>query len=166
MTGAQTPAIPAAHAHRARPTERANRLLLTITAFVLMAAGALVLLRSFGAFGHDAMHDVLLSDGSRRWVDDRASWLWPVAAGVCTLLALAALRWLLAQLRTDRPGNLDVVWTGDTGHTTIAAGAAADAVAAEVAGYEGVDSADARLVGAADHPELHLYLDVQDGTDL
>ena len=98
--GNTTGAMSAHRAERARPTERLNRVLLTIVGLLLVAAGIYTLLRSWGALGDAAAAEPLFTANARDWVQRNEEWFWPVMAGVSTLVALLALRWLLAQLRT------------------------------------------------------------------
>jgi len=158
--------MPAHRAERARPTERLNRVLLTILGVLLLAAGIYTLLRSWGALGDAAADDPLFTSAARDWVDRNQDWFWPVMAGVSTLIALLALRWLLAQLRTDRPGNSDLAWSTASGRTRIRAGAIADAVSDDIESDPGVERATVRMVGDEQHPELHLYIDARDDASL
>jgi len=158
--------IPPQRAERARPTERLNRVLLTILGVLLVAAGVYTLLRSWGALGDSAAHDPLFTASARDWVQRNEEWFWPVAAGLSTLVGLLALRWLLAQLRTDRPGNSDLSWSTPSGRTRIQASAIADAVSGDIQTDPGVERATVRMVGDEQQPELHLYIDARDDAAL
>jgi len=158
--------LPAHRTERARPTETVNRVLLTILGLLLLAAGVYTLLRSWGAFGDAAADDPLFTPAARDWVDRNQDWFWPVMAGLSTLLALLAVRWLLAQLRTDRPGNSDLAWSTPTGRTRIRAGAISDAVSDDIESDPGVERAVVRMVGDEQHPELHVYVDARDDASL
>ena len=163
---APAPAMPAHRAERAQPTERLNRTLLTIVGLCLLAAGVYTLLRSWGALGDTGAEDPLFTGPARDWVQRNEDWFWPVAAGVSTFIGFLGFRWLLAQLRTDRPGNSDLAWSTPTGHTRIRASAIADAVAEDVESGPDVEKATVRMVGDEQHPELHLYVDARDDASL
>jgi hypothetical protein len=149
-------------AERARPTERLNRVLLTILGLCILAAGVYTLLRSWGALGDTAANDPLFTGAARDWVHRNDDWFWPVAAGVATFIGFLGFRWLLAQLRTDRPGNSDLTWSTPTGSTRIRASAIADAVADDIESMPEVENATVRMVGDEQRPELHLFIDVRD----
>jgi len=166
---AETPAtaeMPPHRAERARPTERLNRVLLTILGALLLAAGVYTLLRSWGALGDDFAQDPLFAASARDWVQRNEEWFWPVVAGLSTLIGLLALRWLLAQLRTDRPGNSDLAWSTSSGRTRIQASAIADAMSEDIESDPGVERAMVRMVGDEQQPELHLYIDARDDASL
>ena len=74
------------------------------------------------------------------------------------ILALLALRWLLALLfSTDRAGDLPITPGGSAGRTTLAARALTEAVAEETESYLGVNFARARLVGDPAGPKLVVH---------
>jgi hypothetical protein len=66
-------------------------------------------------------------------------------AAVCLVFALLGLRWLLAQLTTDRVGQLDLTTDDRDGLTTVHGSALTDAVEAEVEDLRGVTGASASL---------------------
>jgi len=158
--------MPADRAERARPTERLNRVLLAILGLCVLAAGVYTLLRSWGSLGDTAADDPLFTGAARDWVQRNEDWFWPVAAGVATFIGFLAFRWLLAQLRTDRPGNSDLAWSTPTGQTRIRASAIADAVADDVESVPDVEKATVRMVGDEQQPELHLFIDVRDDASI
>jgi hypothetical protein len=166
VSDGESTSMPEHRTERARPTERLNRVLLTILGVLLVAAGIYTLLRSWGALGDAAADDPLFTPAARNWVDRNQGWFWPVMAGLSTLIALLAVRWLIAQLRTDRPGSSDLAWSTPSGRTRIQAGAIADAVSDDIESDPGVERAVVRMVGDEEHPELHLYLDARDDASL
>lgn len=119
-----------------------NRSLLTLLGLLLLAAGGLGLAYSFGAFG-DGQHP-LVPEGMRAFAADQP-WSWWAVAGVCLLIALLALVWLLAQLRTDRVGSVDLTTDDRDGLTTLNGGAFTDAVETETKQLRGVVGASAHL---------------------
>lgn len=119
-----------------------NRTLLTLLGLLLLAAGGLGLAYSFGAFG-DGQHP-LVPRGMRDFATDQP-WFWWAVAAVCLLIALLALVWLLAQLRTDRVSSFDLTSDDRDGLTTLHAGAFTDAVETETQQLRGVVGASAHL---------------------
>lgn len=119
-----------------------NRSLLTLLGVLLLAAGGLGLAYSFGAFG-DGRHP-LVPEGMRGFAADQP-WFWWAVAGACLLIALLGLVWLLAQLRTDRVGELDLTTDDRDGLTTLHGGALTDAVETETQQLRGVVGASAHL---------------------
>jgi hypothetical protein len=119
-----------------------NRTVLTLLGLVLLAAGGLGLAYSFGAFG-EGEHPVV-PQGMRDFAQDQG-WFWWAVAGGCLLIALLALRWLLAQLHTDRVGRVDLTTDDRDGLTTLSAGALTEAVESETQQLRGVVGASAHL---------------------
>jgi hypothetical protein len=140
---------------------RVNRTLLGLLGLLLLAAGGLGLAVSFGAFG-DAGTPVL-----PQAVRDYAKqpWFWWAVAGVCLVLALLGLRWLLAQLQSDRVGRLDLTTDDRDGLTTVHAGALTDAVEAEVEDLRGVVGASAHLLDRGGR-RLTLTVDLAEYADI
>lgn len=118
-----------------------NRVVLTLWGLLLLAAGSLGLALGFGAFGAAPR---VLPDGVRSYAREQG-WFWWAVAGGCLLLALLGLRWLLAQLHTDRAGRLDLTHDDRDGLTVVYASALTDAVEAEARALRGVSDASAQL---------------------
>jgi hypothetical protein len=140
---------------------RVNQTLLGLLGLLLLAAGGLGLAVSFGAFG-DAGAPVL-PQGVRDYAEQ--PWFWWAVAGVCLVLALLGLRWLLAQPSTDRVGRLDLTTDDRDGLTTVHAGALTDAVEAEVEGLRGVAGASAHLLDRGGR-RLTLSVDLAEYADI
>ncbi|CCH89259.1 conserved exported protein of unknown function [Modestobacter italicus] len=119
-----------------------NRTLLTSLGVLLLVSGGLGLAYSFGAFG-DGQHP-LVPQGMRDLAADQP-WFWWAVAAVCLLIALLALSWLLAQLRTDRVGEVDLTTDDRDGLTTLHGGALTEAVETETEQLRGVVGASAHL---------------------
>jgi len=119
-----------------------NRTALTLLGLVLLVAGGLGLAYSFGAFG-DGRHP-LVPQGMRDFTADQP-WFWWAVAAVCLLIAMLALGWLLAQLRTDRAGQLDLTSDDRDGLTTLHGGALTEAVETETEQLRGVVGASAHV---------------------
>lgn len=119
--------------------DRTNRILLLLLALLLITAGAAAGAASIGAFGTATRHNPLIANPTGHFIGTQGGWLWPAAAVAAVILALLALRWLLALLfSTDRAGDLPITPGGSAGRTTLAARALTEAVAEEVESYRGV----------------------------
>ena len=139
-----------------------NRVALTLLAVLLLVAGGLGLAKSFGAFGDP--DQPVLPQGLRDVAGDQPWFWWAVAAG-CLLLALLALRWLIAQLHTDRVARLDLTTDDRDGLTVCHAGALTDAVENEAETLRGVSAASAHLRDARGR-RLTLGVDLTDYADI
>lgn len=139
-----------------------NRTVLALLGLVLLAAGGLGLAYSFGAFGTGQRP--VLPQSMRDYASDQG-WFWWAVAGVCLLLALIGLWWLLAQLKTDRVGRLDLTTDDRDGVTTLHAGAVTDAVEAEVEGLRGVAGVSASLIERRGR-RLTLAVDLAEYADI
>ena len=147
--------------------DRTNRAMLILFAVALAAAGVVGALAGFGAFGEATKHDVLVSDQVSDYFGRHGDWLWPVIATVAAIIALLALRWLLALLfSTDRTGDLPLTGDHSAGRTTLSAAALTDAVTAEIDSYPGVHSARARLIGDPLAPTLVITATLEESADL
>ncbi|MDX2935147.1 alkaline shock response membrane anchor protein AmaP [Streptomyces ipomoeae] len=141
-----------------------NRVLLGTVGLVLFLTGAAVLAVGLGVnppswWPHDGRHDVLLSDTARtRWRD--ADWWWPTVIAVLALLVLLALWWLTAVLRRHRLAEV-LVDTGD-GEGALLRGRALEGVLTEEASQaDGVQRAQAHLIGRRNAPEARVRLRLQ-----
>jgi hypothetical protein len=147
--------------------DRTNRAMLILFAVALSAAGVAGALAGFGAFGEATKHDMLVSEEVSDYFGRHGDWLWPVIAAVAAIIALLALRWLLALLfSTDRAGDLPLTGDRSAGRTTLSAAALTDAVAAEIDSYPGVHSAKARLIGDPLAPTLVITATLEESADL
>ena len=147
--------------------DRANRLVGTIVAVVLIAVGALGLLRSYGIiFSDAAMDDPVLLRQVRDWVADNDAWFWWAAFLAALLLAYLGYRWLRVQLLPSPSlGELTVAST-DTGRTSLPARALTDAVTSQLEDDPEVTGALVRVVGSEREPALDVRASVADGADL
>ncbi len=147
--------------------DRANRLVGTIVALVLIAIGALGLLRSYGIiFDDDAMDDPVLLRQVRDFVADNDAWFWWAAFVVALVLAYIGWRWLRVQLLPSPSlGELTVARTDD-GRTTLPTRALADAVTRQLEDDPELTGARVRVVGSERSPALDVRASVADGADL
>ena len=102
-----------------------NRTVIALLGLILLVAGGLGLAYGSGAFG--AGEHRLLPQGLRDFARDQP-WFWWALAGVCLLVALLGLGWLLLQLRTDQVGRVDLTTDDREGLTTLHGGALTEAV--------------------------------------
>ncbi|MEO7262618.1 MAG: alkaline shock response membrane anchor protein AmaP [Jatrophihabitantaceae bacterium] len=147
--------------------DRTNRIMLILFAFALIAAGAVGALAGFGAFGPLTQHGKLPANRVGAYFGQHGAWLWPVVAVAAGILALLALRWLLALLfSTDRAGDLPLTGNRSAGRTTLSASALTGAVASEIDSYPGVHSARSRLIGNPLTPTLVITATLEESADL
>lgn len=139
-----------------------NRGLVGLLGLVLLTAGGLGLALGFGAFGNG--RHPLLPQPMRNFAQDQPWFWWAVAAG-SLVLALLGLRWLLAQLHTDRVSRMDLTADDRDGLTTVHASALTDAVEAEAEAVRGVAGASAQLRDQRGR-RLALAVDLADHADI
>ena len=147
-----------------RPADTANRIVLFLLGLLLVVAGGLGLALSLGAFGNSRATSPVLPDEVRTFPDDHP-WFWWAMAGIALLVALLALLWLVAQLRTHRVSRLDRTTDAREGYTKLHAGALTKAVEDEVGDITGVTRASAQI---HDHHRLAMALavDMTDTADI
>jgi hypothetical protein len=147
--------------------DRANRLVGTIVALVLIAVGALGLLRSYGIiFDDEAMDDPVLLRQVRDFVADNDAWFWWAAFVLALVLAYIGWRWLRVQLLPSPSLNQLTVAQTESGHTTLPTGALADAVTRQLEDDPELTGARVRVVGSERSPALDVRASVADGADL
>ncbi len=149
---------------RSAAPDAVNRTVLFIIGLLLAAAATLGLVAGSGRLAGARPDDPVVAVGWAAYTREHA-WVWWAMAAIALFLAWIGLRWLLAQLQTDRVSRMDL--TGDTsdGLTVVHAGAIADAVQAQAARVPGVARTSASLHGPAPH-QLHLVVDLTDRADL
>ena len=147
--------------------DRTNRILLIVFALLLLAVGLDAGAASIGVYGTDTKNSTLMDNPTGHYFGAHGVWLWPVIAVAALIIGLLALRWLIALLfSTDRSGDLLIKSSTGAGRTTLANRALTDAVVGEIEGYRGVDSAQARLIGDPDDPELVVRAVLEETADL
>lgn len=148
------------------PADRLNRVMLALLGLLLLAGGVVALVRSFGGFGDVYARDSMITRAEGRYVDRNGAWLWTVVAVAAGVIALLALRWLLAQLRSDRVSSLELESDDRLGTTTLQSSAVTSAVCEEIESYRGVSSAKARLLHSAEQPDLVLEVSLDERADI
>jgi hypothetical protein len=147
--------------------DRTNRLMLTLFAVLVLAAGAGGIAASTGVFGAAFSRQTLFDNRISSYIGHHGGWLWPVVAGACLLLALACLRWILALLAsTDRAGEITIPGGRDQGTTILQPAAITDALTREIGAYHGVDTAKGRVIGDGRNPEIVLIVTPAPSADL
>lgn len=130
----------------ARRADKVNRSILSVLGLLMLAAGALGLAYSYGAFGKDRSRRHLLSTELKDWVRHHASWFWILVLIGCLLLAALALRWLLFQAKPQPTvGDFTFPFDEGEGKTSVSAKAVVDAVVSDLSDQPGVRKAGARL---------------------
>ncbi len=135
--------------------DRINRVLLVLLGLPCLAGGIVVLLLSYRAFGTSTARQPLLRPATRGFADRNSGWFWLAVAIGTLIIALLALRWLLAQLTVARVGALEVD-DHPLGQTSVSTGGLSEAVKEEVQAYHGVDHASAHFYEASSRPQLRL----------
>lgn len=133
--------------------DRVNRILLAVVGLVLVVGGAMALALGIGLFGSSHAHHPVIPDGLTTFIRDNP-WYWWAVAAVCIVVALLMLRWLTAQLHTNRLSHLNVEPVRRDGETVLQAGAISDAVEHEVKSFSGVSGASMQLLG---QPSSHRH---------
>jgi hypothetical protein len=151
-----------------------ERTFAVVTGFVLLAAGTLVTLLSYGVFGTGRagrpLLDPMIVDALR--AQPLVGRFAAIVGGL--LLAVLGLVWAAHALRPERRPDLVLDsstldgGTPDGGDTSIvvSAHAAAEAVAAQAADLPGVGRARARLVGTEAAPAVRVTLWLADDADV
>ena len=100
--------------------DRTNRVALTLFGLLVLIAGAAGMTASTGVFGAAFSKRTLFANRVSTYIGHHGTWLWAAAAGVCLLIALAALRWIVALLvSTDRAGDIPIPVRTQEGTTIL-----------------------------------------------
>jgi hypothetical protein len=143
--------------------DRVNRIVLLLLGLLLLAAGGTGLALGFGRRLADT---AVLPPIAPTFIAANHSWFWPTVVASAVVLALLGLVWVTAQLRTDRVSQLELASDPAAGSTTLLSRAILDAVGNEIADYDGVWRATARMSGRPARPRLVLKVTVEAGADL
>jgi hypothetical protein len=147
--------------------DRTNRFALTLFGLLVLLIGAAGLAASVGAFGHSFSHRTLFANRVSTYIGDHGEWVWPAAAGVSLVIALLALRWILALvISTDRAGDIPIPVAMSDGTTVLQPAAIIGALTREVSTYHGVDNTHGRIIGDGAAPELILEVTARQSADL
>jgi hypothetical protein len=147
--------------------DRTNRTALIVFGCLVLLAGAAGMLTSVGVFSNAFSKHALFANQVSTYIGKNGAWVWPAAAAVCLLIALAALRWILVLLvSTDRAGDITLPGAKDHGTTKLPPAALTGALAGEVGSYHGVDSVRGRIIGDPASPQLVLTVTATPAADL
>jgi hypothetical protein len=147
--------------------DRTNRVALTVFGLLVLIIGAAGMSAAVGVFGHGFSRRTLFANRVSSYVGHHGGWVWPAAAGVSLILALIALRWILALLvSTDRAGDIPVPVATSDGTTILQPAAVTGALTREISAYHGVDRAHGRIIGDGAAPEIVLEVTAKPATDL
>jgi hypothetical protein len=152
-----------------KPRTVLNRILLTLTGFLLLGGSLLILAAGLEVYRHwhltppagwplTSPNDFLLSSADRARWSNQGWWWWPSVIAALALVTLLALWWLIAQLRRPHPGGMSVGGTPPQQGVEVRDRALGDAIAAETGGLPGVQRADARITGRSAHPRARVDL--------
>jgi hypothetical protein len=142
-----------------------ERTLAVVVGLLLLTAGTLVALLSYGVFGTARagrpLMDPMIVEVLR--AQPLVARLVAIAGGL--LLAVLGLVWTAHSLRPER--RPDLVLDGDTDTAiVVSAAAAAEAIAAQAAALQGVGRARVRLVGSEAAPAVRVTLWLTDDADV
>lgn len=147
--------------------DRTNRTALTLFGVIVLVAGVAGLLTNRGVFSKSLARKALFDNAISLYIGDNGSWLWPLFAVVCAILALLCLRWIYTLLTsTDRAGDMTLPGDKSAGRTTLRGSAFTAALVAELETYRGVDTAHARLVGDDNNPDLVVAVTAMGSVDI
>ena len=82
--------------------DRTNRTMMLVFALLLIAVGLDAGAASIGGYGTGTAHSHLMANPTGHFIGANGIWPWPVAAVAALIVALIALRWLIALLFLDR----------------------------------------------------------------
>jgi hypothetical protein len=146
--------------------DRANRVILTLFGLLVLVIGAAGITASAGVYGQGFTHRFLLANRVSAYIGHHG-WVWYIAAGVCLLILLAALRWIVALLiSTDRAGDLPVPVASRQGTTILSTAAVTGALTREIGDYHGVEAVRSWIIGDGLDPEIVLAVTASQGADV
>jgi len=147
--------------------DRTNRVALTVFGLLVLLVGVAGMITSVGAFGNGFSRRTLFANRLSAYIGQHGTWVWPAAAGVCLLIVLAALRWIVALLiSTDRAGDIPVPVASRQGTTILSTAAVTGALTREIGDYHGVEAVRSWIIGDGLDPEIVLTVTASQGADV
>lgn len=147
--------------------DKTNRTMLLLLGLILLVGGVAALLSNQGVFSKTLADKPLFDNFISQFIGDNGSWLWPVFAVFCAIIALLCLRWIATLLTsTDRAGDMTLPGDKSAGRTTVRGWAFTTALVTEIETYRGVDNAHARLVGDDNSPDLVVQVTAMSSVDI
>lgn len=134
-----------------------DRALAVLVGLVLLAAGVLVALLSYGVFGAARAGRPLLDPMIVDWMRAQPLVARLIAIGTGVVLVVLGLVWAARSVRPEQRPDIQVEAGGDT-EILVTSAAVGDAVAAQALLLPGVGKARARMVGSARAPALRVEL--------
>ncbi len=144
--------------------DSSNRLVASILGILLVLAGGFGLVRGLGGLGAQAAAPVIAQE-IRADVAEYAGWVGGAATFLALLVAWLGWRWLRLQLVPSAPMRRVPVGGGQSGETSVDAGALAEAVTRDLLSHDHVASGRTRVVGVEGAPGLALTAQVALGGD-
>jgi hypothetical protein len=146
--------------------DRLNRAILILFGLVVLVIGVAGITASAGVFGQRLTHRFLLDNRASAYIGHHG-WVWYIAAGVCVLILVAALRWIVALLiSTDRAGDIPIPVASRQGTTILQPAALTGALTREIGQYHGVEAVRGRVIGDGLDPEIVLVVTASQGADV
>jgi hypothetical protein len=146
--------------------DRTNRVALILFGLLVLVIGAAGMTASVGVYGQGFTHRLLLDNRVSVYIGQHG-WVWYAAAGVCLLILLAALRWIVALLiSTDRAGDIPIPVATREGTTILRPAAVTGALTREIGAYHGVQDVSGRIIGDGLDPEIVLAVTASQDADL
>jgi hypothetical protein len=147
--------------------DRTNRVALIVFGLLFLVIGAGGLIASLGVFSKEFSHRTLFDNRVGTYVGHNGSWIWPAAAGVCLVIGLLALRWIVALLvSTDRAGDIRIPVASHEGTTVLPPTALTGALTREIGAYHGVEAARSHIIGDPGDPDVVLTVTASQSADL
>ncbi|MEV7024616.1 alkaline shock response membrane anchor protein AmaP [Kitasatospora sp. NPDC093558] len=153
-----------------------NRVLIGLVGAVLVVAGVLVLAGGLDLYGRLGVHPpgwwpltspnqpVVSARSRTRWV--ASAWWWPTVIGGLSVLVVAMVWWLVAQLRRTGLSSIAVPTPGAGGlKVRVSARALEEVLESGTVVLPEVERAGVRLVRAPGHPRLRGAVRLTPGGD-
>ncbi|MGD0700305.1 MAG: hypothetical protein ABSA02_10520 [Trebonia sp.] len=146
--------------------DRTNRVVLILFGLLVLAIGAAGITASVGVYGQGFTHRLLLDNRVSTYIGQHG-WVWYAAAGVCLLILVISLRWIVALLiSTDRAGDIPIPVATRAGTTILRPAAVSGALTREIGAYHGVEAVRGRIIGDGDDPAIVLAVTASQDVDL
>lgn len=150
-----------------RRTGGGNRICLAIIGLVLLLAGATALVRGLNLRpGLLGAADVPILDRATRAFAGGTTWFWGALAAALILIALLALLWLAAQIRTGAVRTIRLESDPRQGSTAVPARALTGALQDDLTADPYLRRASVTLAGAPAHPRLSLSVTLEPDADV
>lgn len=149
-----------------RHTARVSRTGLVIIGLILLLGAGTVLARGLNASTTvlGSPEAPLLTQGQVQY-PAKHSWVWPSVAAGSFVIAVLALWWMAAQIRTRAVRRMPLEPDRLHGTTTLSADAATRALTDELKSHPSIRASDALLQGSATTPSLRLSVTAENRAD-